>query len=81
MAAIVYDNDWVSAYFGFFLQTGGCGATLIASRWAITAAHCDKNVREIILGLTDLRKASNFGDHDSTYRFVFKLYEKLKVTK
>jgi len=41
---------------------GGCGATLIASRWAITAAHCAGNPRHhiisIVLGQYDIRNSS-----------------------
>merc|ERR1719427_274779 len=41
---------------------GGCAVTLIASRWAITAAHCAGNPRHhiiaIVLGQYDIRNSS-----------------------
>ena len=38
---------------------GGCGATLVAAEWAVTAAHCGTGITHIVLGEHDLRHHSH----------------------
>ena len=62
---------------------GGCSATLIASRWALTAAHCDEKkkkgpwlrVKSIVLGVHNISflrqdNRQNWEEIPGTKRFV-----------
>ena len=58
-----------------FPGLGGCAATLIASRWAITAAHCAGNprhhIKSIVFGQYNITNSST--DAFDVNRFVTKL--------
>ena len=46
---------------------GGCGATLVAAEWAVTAAHCGTDITHIVLGEHDLRHRSDNKYHSQAY--------------
>ena len=58
---------------------GSCAASIIASQWALTAAHCNEiidssgrewKIESLVLGQSDILDIVNKGDSDKTYRLV-----------
>ena len=47
-------------YQQFYGKVGGCGSTLIAPRWLISASHCG-NSKQVTLGLFDRKDPKNGG--------------------
>ena len=48
---------WIAPLIHNYYQIGACAATLIASTWAVTAAHCavlNGNITSIVLGEHDI---------------------------
>lgn len=58
-----YDTDIVGGfktYQQWYGRVGGCGSSLIAPRWLVSAAHCG-NPKEVTLGLYDRKSQNNGG--------------------
>ena len=80
MAAVVFGDSVRIGVKGFISpRESMCGATLIASKWAITAAHCGRcwnedqgvdceRITSIVLGLNDI---SGYIRDYREYKYVF----------
>ena len=72
-AILSYSIDKKKTFSDKFRYNYGCSASLIASRWAITAAHClGPDLEEIVFGEVDRRKMSvtQAPDQGDSYRFA-----------